>query len=323
MNAIYFCSKCGGYVAPATRCCPHCETILSGKAKGNEEERRRLRRIYLKRKWGSLFRVAFRRFAMVLIIALSVLIAYVVFTRVILRWWRLSIFIAAVPITLLTLLLVKTGASNWLQNREHRAPQKRLFNSLSRGDLKSVTKAFDERPELCNAFDEQRNNALHIAAKSGQIDIVKFLLKRDGYGPYRRGGSGPYQVRRDQENCEGLTPLRVAERDGFPEIADLMRREEAAQAKRAYEIRREQDARKKDEAMRAEMIAATTARTLKELELQGKRHYAICKNCGTAHEQPRFSPKESSALWYCKGCGKCLGRYDMYDGGTPSATRST
>lgn len=38
----------------------------------------------------------------------------------------------------------------------------------------------------------------------------------------------------------------------------------------------------------------------------------------------RFSSESSIACrWYCNVCGKCLGRYDMYGGGTLSAGRST
>ncbi len=316
MNRTYFCSKCGGLVAPDARDCPHCKTILSGIGKGDEQERRRLRRAYRKRKWRNFFRVALRRAVIALIIASGCLIAYIAFTRVSLRWWRLSAIIVAIPIILLMLRILITGISNWSQNRDQRVPRERIFSSLRRGDLRRVTRVFEQRPEMCNVLDEQRNNALHIAAQSGHVEIVKFLLQRDGYGRYHRGGDGPYQVRLDQENCEGFTPLRVAERNGFSEIADMIRRKEAAQAERADEIRREEDARNQEEKTHAEMIAATKERTLKELALQGKRHYAICQNCGTAHEQPKFSPKEAGEFWYCKGCGSCLGRYDLYDGGT-------
>lgn len=311
MDQTYFCSACGGHVAPKMPYCPHCKVLLSGIGKGNELERRRLRRAYLKRKWGNFFRIAFRRVVIALIIALGVLIAYITFTRVILRWWRLSAIIVAVPITLLILIIFVAWISNWLQNRGQRVPRERLFSSLRTGNLRRVARAFGQRPEMCNTLDEQRNNALHIAAKIGHIDIVKFLLQRDDYGRYRRGGYGPYQVRLDEENCEGLTPLRVAERNGFSEIADLIRREEVARRERVEELLREEDARKIEEEKRARMIAATTERTLKELELQGKRYGGhgvdICRNCGTAQERPQRGPV------CCKVCGE---RLFEYDGGT-------
>ncbi len=316
MDQTYFCSGCGGHVAQDARYCPHCKVILSGIGKGNEQERRRLRRAYLKRKWAKFFRIAFWRLVIALIIGVVALVAYVIFTNLILRWWRPFAIIVAVPIFLLILLIIKANISSWLQNRAQRVPRERLFSSLRRGDLRGVTRVFHQRPEMCDALDEQCNNAMHIAAKFGNIDIVKFLLQQDGYGPYRLGGYGPYQVRLDKENCEGLTPLQVAERNGFSEAAELMRRQEAARDERAKQTRGEEDARKIEEAKRAKMIAATTERTLKVLELLGKRHYAICKNCGTAHEKPEYRPEEASEFWYCKACGSCLGRHDGYDGGT-------
>ncbi|MFZ1963853.1 MAG: ankyrin repeat domain-containing protein [Roseiarcus sp.] len=203
-----------------------------------------------------------------------------------------------------------------MKNLAQRVPRERLLISLRRGDLRGVTSLFHQRPEMCNALDEQCNNAMHISAKCGNIDIVQFLLQQDGYGPYHLGGYGPYQVRLDEQNCQGLTPLQVAERNGFSEVAELIRQQEAAREERAKQIRDEEGARKIEEAKRAEIIAATTKRTLKELELQGKRHYAICKKCGTAHEKPAYRPEEAGEPWYCKACGSCLGRYDGYDGGT-------
>jgi len=313
MDQTYFCGKCGGYVTPNTRRCPHCKIILSGVGKGDEQKRRRLRRAYLERKWGNFIRAAFRRVAIALIIALGTFLAWITFSKVILRWWRISIIIMTVPIILLILFILIAHTPDWWRGRSLRVAHERLFSSLRSGDLERATKLFEQRPEMFFAVDEQRNNPLHIAAKSGRMDIVKFLLGRDGFGTWR--------VRAMDENSEGLTPLRVAEQSGFPEIADLIRGEEGAHAEWIAEMLRKESARKKEEAKRAEIIAATRERTLKELELQGKRHYAICKNCGTAHEKPMFSPKQAGESWYCKACGKGLGRYDMYDGGTLSTPR--
>jgi hypothetical protein len=162
---------------------------------------------------------------------------------------------------------------------------------------------------------------MHLAANFGNLHIVKFLLQQDGYGAYRRGGYGPYNVRLDEANRDGLTPLQVAERNGFVEIAELIRTNQIQREELVRKERSEEDARKIEEAKRAKMIAATRERTLKELELQGKRHYAICGNCGVAHEKPEFRLEQARDFWYCKTCGSCLGRYDLYEGGTVVSLR--
>jgi hypothetical protein len=316
MDQSHFCSRCGGHVAPDARHCPHCKVILSGIGKGDEQERRRLRRAYLKRKWASLFRIAIRRFAIALAIGIAVSVAYFIFTKVILRWWRLSALTVAIPIILFAVLVINGRVSNWLQSRAHRLPREKLFSYLGTGDLKGVTRIIQRYPEACSAVDKQRNNAMHIAANYGTIDIVKFLLRQDGYGPYRNGSYGPYAIRLDEENCDGLTPLHVAELKGFAEIAVLIRGEQIRRDDLKRKMRTEEDSRKLEETAHAKMIAATTERTIKELELRGKQHYAICTNCGTAHDKPIFRPERSRELWYCKACGSCLGRHDLYDGGT-------
>ncbi len=75
-----------------------------------------------------------------------------------------------------------------------------IFQATKNGDLDKIKKMLVKEPGLINFKDERGVSTLHIAAESGQLGIIKFLIKNG--------------LDKDMQDINKMTPLIYASRSG-------------------------------------------------------------------------------------------------------------
>ena len=55
----------------------------------------------------------------------------------------------------------------------------KLFLAATNGDLRQIRQYFKKYPNSKRAVDSHNNSLLHLAAKSGQTELIKLLLNSD------------------------------------------------------------------------------------------------------------------------------------------------
>ena len=112
------------------------------------------------------------------------------------------------PIKIVAGFLILAPLVIFLMVRLWPNPENKIFSAVNKGDIETVNKLLDRDPTLALKPDRSDRKPLHYAAKKGNAEMVKTLV--------RKGANV-----NDKDN-KGYTPLHFACAKGNPETVKIL-----------------------------------------------------------------------------------------------------